>query len=150
MIYQKILLLENFNNIVYTSGTWDLFHIGHLNMIKRAAKLGDCLIVGISTDELVCEYKNRLPAIPFKERLQIIGSLRYPDLIVAQHKQFHIELMSELNVSTIVMGDDWKDSDNSDLIRLKDQFDVVFLPRTEFISSTELKKKVYTQEIQKR
>jgi len=135
--------LKKYKKVVYTSGTWDLFHVGHLNMIERAAKFGDFLIVGVSTDELVRNYKHRSPAIPYEERFQIIRALKYPNLVIAQHKQFHLSCMIELNVSIIIMGDDWSGSDNPDLIKLKDRFNLVFLPRTKHISSTKLKKQIY-------
>ncbi|KGN82775.1 glycerol-3-phosphate cytidylyltransferase [Porphyromonadaceae bacterium COT-184 OH4590] len=92
--------------IVYTSGTFDLFHYNHLRMINYARALGDILIVGVSTDELVSSYKAK-PAIPFDERMQIIEALKTPDLVIPQHTLDHTETVKKLNIDAFVVGDDW-------------------------------------------
>ena len=78
--------------VVYTSGTFDMFHSNHLKMIKYARGLGDTLIVGVSTDELVSSYK-RPPVIPFEERLAILEALRYPDVVIPQRTLDHTEIV---------------------------------------------------------
>ena len=97
-----------YNNriVVYTSGTVDMFHSNHLKMIKYARGLGDTLIVGVSTDELVCSYK-RPPIIPFEERMAIIEALKYPDIVIPQRSLDHTELVKKLNIDVFVVGDDW-------------------------------------------
>ena len=92
--------------VVYTSGTFDMFHSNHLKMIKYARGLGDTLIVGVSTDELVCSYK-RPPVIPFEERLAIIEALKYPDVVIPQRTLDHTEVVKKLNIDVFVVGDDW-------------------------------------------
>jgi choline-phosphate cytidylyltransferase/glycerol-3-phosphate cytidylyltransferase len=92
--------------IIYTSGTFDLFHYNHLRMINYARALGDILIVGVSTDELVSSYKSK-PAIPFQERLQIVEALRTPDIVIPQHTLEHTEIVKKLNIDAFVVGDDW-------------------------------------------
>jgi len=92
--------------IVFTSGTFDLFHYNHLRMINYARSLGDILIVGVSTDELVESYKSK-PVIPFQERLQIIEALKTPDLVIPQHTLEHTEIVKKLNIDAFVVGDDW-------------------------------------------
>lgn len=92
--------------IVYTSGTFDLFHSNHLKMIKYARGLGDILIVGVSTDELVCTYKQP-PTIPFSERIAIVEALRYPDIVIPQRTLDHTEIVKKLNIDVFVVGDDW-------------------------------------------
>jgi len=92
--------------VIYTSGTFDLFHYNHLRMINYARAIGDILIVGVSTDELVSSYKAK-PTIPFQERLQIIEALKTPDLVIPQHTLDHTELVKKLNIDAFVVGDDW-------------------------------------------
>lgn len=97
-----------FNNkvIVYTSGTFDMFHYNHLRMINYARALADILIVGVSTDELVSSYKAP-PIIPFEQRMQIIEALKTPDLVIPQHTLDHTETIKKLNIDAFVVGDDW-------------------------------------------
>ena len=92
--------------VVYTSGTFDMFHSNHLKMIEYARGLGDTLIVGVSTDELVCSYK-RPPIIPFEERIAIIKALRHPDIVIPQRSLDHTEIVKNLNIDVFVVGDDW-------------------------------------------
>ncbi len=92
--------------IIYTSGTFDLFHYNHLRMINYARALGDILIVGVSTDELVSSYKAK-PAVPFDERMQIIEALKTPDLVIPQHTLDHTDIVKKLNIDAFVVGDDW-------------------------------------------
>ncbi len=92
--------------VVYTSGTFDMFHSNHLKMIEYARGLGDTLIVGVSTDELVCSYK-RPPIIPFEERQAIIKALKHPDIVIPQRSLDHTELVRKLNIDVFVVGDDW-------------------------------------------
>lgn len=92
--------------VVYTSGTFDMFHSNHLKMIEYARGLGDTLIVGVSTDELVASYK-KPPVIPFEERLAIIKALKYPDIVIPQRTLDHTEIVKQLNIDVFVVGDDW-------------------------------------------
>ena len=92
--------------IVYTSGTFDMFHYNHLQMIQYARQLGDLLVVGVSTDELVASYKDP-PVIPFKERLEIIKGLKATDIVIPQHSLDHTEIVKKLHVDAFVVGDDW-------------------------------------------
>jgi glycerol-3-phosphate cytidylyltransferase len=93
--------------IVYVSGTFDMFHSNHLKMIQYARGLGDILIVGVSTDELVCSYKAP-PTIPFEERIEIVKALKYPDLVIPQHSLEQTKLMKNLHIDAFVIGDDWQ------------------------------------------
>ena len=94
-----------YNNrvVVYTSGTFDMFHSNHLKMIEYARGLGDTLIVGVSTDELVCSYK-RPPVIPFEERIAILKALKYPDVVIPQRSLDHTELVKKLNIDVFVVA----------------------------------------------
>lgn len=127
---------------VYTSGAWDLFHVGHLNMIKRAWTYGDVLIIGVSTDELVESYKGKRPFNTYEERFSIIQALKYSDLVVEQTGRFDVAQMKELHVDTRVVGDDWANIEHDGLNWMKQNREVVFLPRTEGVSTSIIKHKL--------
>ncbi len=123
----------------YTTGVFDMFHIGHLNIIKRAKEQCEYLIVGVSTDKLVEEYKHKKPIIPFEERFAIVESIKYVDRVVPQTTMDKYKAWEELKYDALFHGSDWKNSDmyNSIIEQFKDVgVDVVFLPHTEGVSST--------------
>lgn len=125
--------------IVYTSGTFDMFHYNHLRMINYARSLADILIVGVSTDELVMSYKDR-PIIPFQERLQIIEALKTPDIVIPQHTLDHTEIVKKLNIDAFVVGDDWFGRYDY----LKDLgIQVFYFPYGIGVSSTNIKKTIH-------
>ncbi len=126
-------------NIVFTSGTFDMFHYNHLRMINYARSLADILIVGVSTDELVMSYKDR-PIIPFQERLQIIEALKTPDIVIPQHTLDHTEIVKKLNIDAFVVGDDWYGKYDY----LKDlDVQVFYFPYGVGVSSTNIKKTIH-------
>ncbi len=131
--------------IGYTTGVYDLFHIGHLNILKRAKEQCDYLIVGVSTDELVQSYKNKTPVIPFDERIAIVEAIRYVDKVVPQTSMDKLAAWNELHFDAMFHGDDWKNSTMYD--EYEKQFadvgvTLVFLPHTQGTSSTEITKKL--------
>lgn len=131
--------------IGYTTGVFDLFHIGHLNILRRAKEHCDFLIVGVSTDELVKEYKNKIPVIPFKERKEIVEAIKYVDKVVPQTSMDKLQAWKELHFDVIFHGDDWKGSNMYNEIQEKLNnigCDVVFLPHTQGTSSTMLSEKL--------
>jgi choline-phosphate cytidylyltransferase/glycerol-3-phosphate cytidylyltransferase len=131
--------MERKSLIVYTSGTFDMFHSNHLKMIEYAKGLGGTLIVGVSTDDLVSSYKNP-PVIPFEERIAIIKALKYPDIVIPQRSLDHTELVKKLNIDVFVVGDDWVGKYDY----LKEQgVDVVYFPYGAGVSSTNLKTRIY-------
>jgi glycerol-3-phosphate cytidylyltransferase len=129
----------NKKSIVYTSGTFDMFHSNHLKMINYARGLGDILIVGVSTDELVSSYKAN-PIIPFNERFLIVEALKAPDLVIPQHSLDHTEIVKKLNIDAFVVGDDWYGKYDY----LKDLgVDVFYFPYGNGVSSSSLKKTIF-------
>ncbi|MFN0128167.1 MAG: adenylyltransferase/cytidyltransferase family protein [Verrucomicrobiales bacterium] len=129
--------------IVYTSGSWDLLHLGHVNMIRRSRELGDKLIVGVSTDELIEAYKGMKPIIPFEERLELVRSLRWTDVVVVQHELVPIPILKEHDVSIVTIGDDWVGKYLEGLEWMQSQGgQVVYLNYTPGISTTGIKKKI--------
>lgn len=125
--------------IGYTTGVYDMFHIGHLNILKRAKEQCDYLIVGVSTDELVQDYKGKKPIIPFEERLAIVQAIKYVDQVVPQTTMDKMQAWKKLHFDVMFHGSDWKGSDMYN--KLIEQFrevgaDVIFLPHTAGVSST--------------
>ena len=131
--------------IGYTTGVFDMFHIGHLNILKRAKEQCELLIVGVSTDELVEEYKHKRPIIPYLERVAIVEAIRYVDEVVTQTSMDKIEAWNKLHYDALFHGSDWKGSNMYDEVEAKLKAvgaEMVFLPHTEGTSSTLLSEKL--------
>lgn len=131
--------------IGYTTGVFDLFHIGHLNILKRAKEQCEHLIVGVSTDELVRDYKHKTPVIPFEERIKIVEAIRYVDEVVPQTSMDKFAAWEKIHFDAIFHGDDWKGSTMYNEIEMKLNavgVDMVFLKHTQGTSSTEISKKL--------
>lgn len=125
--------------IGYTTGVFDMFHIGHLNILKRAKEQCQYLIVGVSTDELVEAYKGKTPIIPYAERMEIVKAITYVDQVVPQTTMNKMEAWKELHFDVMFHGSDWKNSDMYNKITSDFQavgVDVIFLPHTDGVSST--------------
>lgn len=128
--------------IGYTTGVFDMFHIGHLNILKRAKEQCEYLIVGVSTDELVMEYKQKKPVIPYEERKTIVESIRYVDEVVPQTDRDKIEAFKKYKFDAMFVGDDWKGDPLFEQVEKeleKHGSKVIYLPYTKNISSTLLK-----------
>ncbi|MCF2825772.1 MULTISPECIES: adenylyltransferase/cytidyltransferase family protein [unclassified Pseudoalteromonas] len=120
---------------VITFGTFDVFHVGHVNILERAKALGDYLIVGISSDELNFSKKGRNPIYSIADRLKIISSLRFVDeVFVEESLELKAQYIKDFDADVLLMGDDWKDKFDI----YKDICDVVYLERTPSISTTEI------------
>lgn len=120
---------------VITYGTFDLLHIGHINLLRRAKLYGDYLIVGISTDEFN-ELKGKKAYYSFEQRKGILEAIRYVDLVIPEKSwEQKIEDIIKYDVDIFVMGDDWKGKFDF----LKDYCEVIYLPRTVGISTTKIK-----------
>ena len=125
--------------IGYTTGVFDLFHIGHLNLLKNAKALCDYLIVGVSTDENVRSYKHKTPIVKYEERVAIVEAIKYVDKVVPQTSMDKYEAWELYHFDALFHGDDWKNTKMYDDIEVKLASvgcDVVFLPHTEGTSST--------------
>ena len=132
--------------IGYTTGVFDMFHIGHLNILKRAKEQCDYLIVGVSTDEVVEEYKKKTPIIKFEERITIVEAIKYVDEVVPQTTMDKMEAWKQLKFDVMFHGSDWKGSDMYNHIIEKFNnvgVKVIFLPHTEGVSSTLLTEVLY-------
>ena len=129
----------------YTTGVFDMFHVGHLNILRKAKEQCDYLIVGVSTDELVREYKNKTPIIPFEERSEIVRSIDCVDKVIPQVNRDKYEAWKELKFDVMFVGDDWKG--NPLFMKVEDDFrkvgvEVVYFPYTKDTSSTILREKL--------
>jgi len=140
----------NNKRIGYTTGVFDMFHIGHLNILRRAKEMCDYLIVGVSTDELVESEKQKRPIIPFEERMEIVKSIRYVDEVVPQIDKDKLAAFHRLDDKFNVMfvGSDWKGTPQ--WIEYEKQFapygvEIVYFPYTKGTSSTILREKILKQ-----
>jgi len=121
--------------VVVTFGTFDLFHVGHLRILERARALGDRLVVGVSTDSLNLAKKGRYPVYPQEERIEIVRSLRGVDeVFVEESLEQKRDYLVRWKADVLVMGHDWEGR----MDEFKDICEVVYLPRTENISTTEV------------
>ena len=129
--------------IGYTTGVFDLFHIGHLNILKRARLECDHLIVGVTTDELCKSAKNQKPFIPFQERMDLVEAVKYVDEVVPQTSYDKVEAWNNLKFDKMFVGDDWKGTDQWNQIEKEfSQFgvEIIYFPYTTHTSSTILRK----------
>ncbi len=131
--------------IGFTQGTFDMFHIGHLNLIRNAKAQCDYLIVGVNSDELVKEYKHKATIVPLKERMDIIAALRYVDQVVACSTLDKTENQKNYHFSKLFIGDDWKGNERwikteRDMRELGAE--VIYLPHTNGTTSTMLREKL--------
>ena len=130
---------------VITYGTFDLLHYGHINILKRARELGDYLVVAISCDEFN-KLKNKKAYFSYEERKLMVEAIRYVDEVIPENTwEQKIEDIKEHNIDVFVMGDDWEGKFNF----LKDYCEVVYLPRTEGVSTTQIKDELKRQGILK-
>ncbi|MBP3785641.1 MAG: adenylyltransferase/cytidyltransferase family protein [Bacteroidaceae bacterium] len=129
---------------VFTSGSFDLFHVGHLNILEKSAALGDELIVGVSTDELIEKYKGMKPIIPFEQRMRIVGAIKCVTKVVKQTKLTEIAQLQREQIDIVTIGDDWKDKYLEGLEWMKQQpgKEVVYFPYTPGVSTTSIKKTI--------
>ena len=129
--------------IGYTTGVYDLFHIGHLNVLKRAKLECDYLIVGVTTDELSFSRKGKMPIIPFTERMEIVEHIKFVDEVVPQTNMDKMEAWNNLKFNMMFVGDDWKGSEKWN--QMESDFaevgvEIVYFPYTSHTSSTKLRK----------
>lgn len=125
----------------YTTGVYDMFHIGHLNVIRRAKEQCDYLIVGVSTDELVQNEKKKIPVIPYEERAAIVGALKYVDEVVPQTNKNKYGAWEKYHFDKMFVGSDWKGT--SAWAHYEEEFapvgvEIIYLQHTDGISSTQL------------
>ena len=132
----------------YTAGVYDMFHIGHLNLLKKSKEQCEFLIVAVSTDELVKKAKNKLPIIPFEERCEIIKSIKYVDMVVPQFDKDKFSAYKKYKFDVMFVGDDWKGKplfEQAEKKLREVNVDVVYFPYTKGTSSTILREKLVNE-----
>jgi glycerol-3-phosphate cytidylyltransferase len=130
--------------IIYTSGSYDLMHFGHLNILLKAKKLGDFLIVGVSSDNLIKKYKHLKPIISYKDRAAIIKELKCVDLVIKQTKFFDIKQLKKYNINIIVLGNDWENKKFPELTKCLKELNIKmkYIPYTKRLSTSSIKEKI--------
>ena len=126
--------------IGYTAGVYDLFHIGHLNLLKNAKGMCDKLIVGVTTDELV-SYKGKQSMIPFEDRLEIVRSIKYVDAVVPQRNMDKLTMCKKLGASLLFVGDDWYETEKWQAYEKEFELagiKIIYFPYTKGVSSTKI------------
>tara|TARA_B100001093_G_scaffold519470_1_gene608654 strand:+ start:248 stop:679 length:432 start_codon:yes stop_codon:yes gene_type:complete len=122
----------------YTTGVYDLFHVGHVNLLSNAKALCDKLIVGVTVDELVM-YKNKQAVIPFHERIEVVKSCKYVDLAIPQTSIDKVESVKKLKASKLFVGDDWYANEKWEMMEKelkKLNCEVIYFPYTKGTTST--------------
>ena len=123
----------------YTTGVFDMFHVGHLNLLARAREQCDRLIVGVSTDDVVLDYKGHAPIVPYAERVAIVKAIRYVDEVVPQTSMDKFAAWEKLRFNRLFHGNDWKGSAMYNEVEAKLKavgVEVVYFPYTQGTSST--------------
>lgn len=128
--------------VVYTAGVFDMFHIGHLNLLRSARGMGDRLIVAVSTDEVVESYKPGQLVMPYSHRFEIVSAIRYVDVCIPQKNRDKMDAWRKLKFDILAIGDDW--FGRSDYVAYEAELaavgvKVVYIPYTDRVSSTCLK-----------
>ena len=124
---------------IITYGTFDLLHYGHINLLRRAKQYGDYLIVALSTDEFNWNQKHKKSYFSYEQRKQLLESIRYVDLVIPEENwEQKLNDIKEYHIDTFVMGNDWEGKFDF----LKDYCEVVYLPRTPEISTTQIKEEL--------
>lgn len=132
--------------IGYVQGSFDMFHIGHLNILKNAKSICDYLIVGVNSDDFMYSYKHKHPVIPEEERLEIIKSIKYVDEANIVNNRDKLEALEKFHFNALIMGDDYKGTEFYNKVekQLEDKnVDIVYFPYTKTTSSTIVREKLY-------
>jgi len=132
----------NRNKVGYTTGVFDMFHVGHLHILKKARNHCDYLIVGVSSDDLVESYKGKTPIIPLSDRMEIVASLSCVDEVIVQRHRDKRRQFDDIGYDVLFVGDDWKGSDifnDLETYLLKHDSEILYFPYTQEVSSTQFR-----------
>lgn len=135
--------------IGYTTGVFDMFHIGHLNILKKAKEQCEYLIVGVTTDLLCHQRKNKYPIIPENERIEIVSAIRFVDKVISQKNMEKLHVIKKYCVDVVFVGSDWKGTNSWNKYEkefAKEGCSVIYLDHTDGISSTILRERLNNNE----
>ena len=146
-VARKILKEKYGRAIVYTGGTFDLLHRGHISIFKKAKEIGNYLIVAVSTNELIRSYKGYDPILNYRERCAIVRAIKYVDKVVKQTRLFDVKQFKDVGADVFIIGDDWMTRNNipDGLKWLINHDKVLFVPYTRGLSTTHIKRKIIKQ-----
>lgn len=134
----------------YTTGVFDLFHVGHLNLIRQSKENCDYLIVGVSSDELVVQVKGKKPIIPCSERMEILSAVKYIDKVVKQTSIEKIGDWEKYRFDVVFHGNDWENSEidlmNATILKERN-VDFVYFERGEYLSTTQICEKIKKESV---
>lgn len=130
--------------VIYVPGSWDMLHAGHTAILKKAKKLGNYLIVGVSSDNLIKKQKFITPIIKYQDRVSVIKDLKYVNKVIKQDSFFDIEQLRPYHIDIIVLGSDWKNVFFQELYSCLKELDIkiIYLPYTKRLSSSSIKEKI--------
>lgn len=137
----------------YTAGVFDMFHKGHLNILKKAKEMCEYLIVAVNTDELVYKYKSKYPVVGTEDRMSIVGAIRYVDKVVPSDSLDKVSAWEKYKFDVVFIGDDWKGTERwnkTEEALGKIGISVEYIPYTVNISSTVIREKLLAGEIRER
>jgi len=131
-------------NVIYVPGTWDLFHVGHLRLLRRARKITDWLIAGVDTDKSAKRDKGGFPVIPYSERIELLESCRYVDEVTSNnHTIPPVKRLKELGIEAVVLADSWKNKYLTGKKEAeKEGIEIIYFPYTKSTSSTKIKERI--------
>jgi len=128
---------------VFTSGVFDLFHVGHLNFLKQSKSYGNRLIIAVNTDEFTFSYKNKTPIIPFTQRMEMLSSCKYVDLVLKAEEYLPLKYIKEYNVDVITVGSEWKNIELESVKWAKNNnIKVIYINYTDNISTSYIINKI--------
>ena len=125
--------------IVYVQGTWDLFHFGHVRILRKASKLANTLIAGINTDESVKKHKGDYPVVSLRDRIIVLEACQYVDMVIESDLTIDAKKLKDFAVDILVLGSDWKDKKLPGLEDAKKFLEVIYFPYTEGVSTTDIR-----------
>ncbi len=134
--------------LIYTVGTWDLLHVGHLALLQHCKTLGDTVAVGVASDEVVASYKKNVPVVPLEQRMEMLKALRCVDIVVPYYELEYTSACKELDVDVFVIGEDWGSAPHNieveAFLKSKDK-SIVQVEYNAQTSSTKIKEKTIAQ-----